>query len=70
MKSFLEFLGRASVVLLLLYISIETFGDKLHYNWWYFAGMVMIIIWVYLPFIFEGFIQSLRSIRKRMVISK
>ena len=52
-KSFFEFLGRASITIMVLTLMKEVFAEELFYNWIYFLGGISVLIWSYLPFLKE-----------------
>lgn len=50
---YLEFLGRSSIFLIVLFIAKKTIVDYLYGNWWFALGSLIIVMWMFIPF-FKG----------------
>ncbi len=52
-KEVLEFLGRSSLFMLVLFTVIDVFKERLEYNWMFFIGSMLALAWCYLPLLNE-----------------
>jgi hypothetical protein len=52
-KQVLEYLGRSAVFFMIYYIAKKTIQVNLQNNWLYYLGIILIFVWIFLPFFKE-----------------